>query len=177
MSSIVKNINIHLICASNLLPQKEMNNCFISTIEELNLKIVKNKLVFANGQSIKLTVGERIVLHTDSRQVESIQSQIDNIRNLFNKRATVAQKNYLNELNEQAVQSKRQSYDAIELQKLIDEIDKKKAESITASKIQQLPSCEALVEELKISAVNKGYEVIQTNVKDNIQLQFVRRQY
>ena len=89
----------------------------------------------------------------------------------------MAQKNYLDELNEQVFQAKRESHDALELQRLIDEIDKKKANSIVASKIQELPSCEALVEELKISAVNKGYEVIQSNVQDNIQLQFVRRQY
>jgi len=177
MSSIVKNINLHLICASNLLPQAEMNNCFMNTLAELNLNIVKNRLVFGNGQSIKLTVGERIVLHTDSGQVGKIQSQIDDIRKLFNKRAIVAQKNYLDALNEQVFQIKRESHDALELQRLIDEIDKKKANSIIASKIQELPSCEALVEELKISAVNKGYEVIQSNVQDNIQLQFVRRQY
>lgn len=50
-------------------------------------------------------------------------------------------------------------------------------QSEEALKIQQLPSCEALVEELKISAINKGYEVVQTQNNDNIHLQFVRRTY
>lgn len=52
-----------------------------------------------------------------------------------------------------------------------------KYQSEDALKIQQLPSCEALVEDLKISAINKGYEVLQTQNNDNVHLQFVRRAY
>ncbi len=177
MSSIVRNINLHLICASHLLPKEQMIESFMNTINEMNLKVTNNTLVFGNGKSAKLTVGERIVIHTDSNHVGTIQHQIDSLRELFTKRAMVAQKNYQDDLLEQSYRTRREQHDAIELKNIIDQIDKKILQSEEALRIQQLPSCEALVEELKISAVNKGYEVIQTQNQDNVQLQFVRRQY
>lgn len=177
MSSIVKNINLHLICASNLLPREKMIDSFLDTISEMNLKVSNNTLIFSNGKSAKLTMGERIVIHTDSSHIGAIQHQLDQLRDLFNKRASVAQKNYQDELLELSFRASREQHDSIELKNIIEKLEKKMAQSEEALKIQQLPSCEALVEELKISAVNKGYEVIQSNVQDNIQLQFVRRQY
>lgn len=177
MSSIVKNINLHLICASHLLPKEKMIDSFMDTIAEMNLRIVNNSLVFSNGKSAKITMGERIVIHTDSNHIGAIQKQIDLLRDLFTKRAIVAQKNYQDELIELSYRANREQHDSIELKNIVDELDKKILESEKALIIQQLPSCEALVEELKISAVNKGYEVIQTQNQDNVQLQFVRRQY
>lgn len=177
MSSVVRNINLHLICASNLLPKEEMINSFMDTIKELNLNVSNNTLIFGNGKTAKLTIGERIVIHTDSNHIGFIQSQIDLLRELFNKRAFVAQKNYQDQLLEQSYRANRENHDAIELKRIVDQLEKKIAMSEEALKIQQLRSCEALVKELKISAVNKGYEVVQIQNKDNVQLQFVRRQY
>jgi hypothetical protein len=149
----------------------------MNTISEMNLKLTNNTLIFGNGKFAKLTMGERIVIHTDSNHIGTIQHQIDTLRELFTKRAMVAQKNYQDELLELSYRTSREQHDAIELKSIINEIEKKISQSEEALKIQQLPSCEALVEELKISAVNKGYEVIQTQNQDNVQLQFVRRQY
>jgi hypothetical protein len=177
MSSVVRNINLHLICASNLLPKDEMINSFMDTIKELNLNVSNNTLIFGNGKTAKLTIGERIVIHTDSNHIGLIQKQIDLLRELFTKRAFVAQKNYQDQLLEQSYRANRENHDAIELKNIVDQLEMKIAKSEEALKIQQLPSCEALVEELKISAVNKGYEVLQIQNKDNVQLQFVRRQY
>lgn len=177
MSSVVRNINLHLICASNLLPKDEMINSFMNTIDELNIKISKNNLVFSNGKTAKITMGERIVIHTDSNQISSIQSQIELLRELFTRRAVVAQKNYQDQLLEQSYRANRENHDATELKNIVDQLEMKMVQSEEALKIQQLPSCEALVEELKISAINKGYEVVQTQNNDNVQLQFVRRTY
>lgn len=177
MSSIVRNINMHLICASNLLPKDIMVECFMDTINELNMHLSNNTIVFRNSSYTKVTIGERIVIHTDSEQITSIEKDIHKLRELFTRRALIAHRNYQNELQYQSSRMMSEQMDSLELKKAIENLEKLKSKSEEALKIQNLPSCDALVEELKIAAINKGYEVIHNQGKDEVQLQFVRRQY
>lgn len=81
-------------------------------IDELNIKISKNNLVFSNGKTAKIRLGERIVIHTDSNQISSIQRQIELLRELFTRRAVIAQKNYQDQLLEQSYRANRENRDA-----------------------------------------------------------------
>lgn len=177
MSAIVKDLNLRLIAASDLLPLEILNECFIDTLKELNCVLNKHRLVLPNGHSITINIGTRIVLTAESSIFKASENIMQQIYELFTRRARILQKNYVDDLQEEIYRKKRESNDLESLNKLIEENLNKIEKSNRALEIQQMDACNAIIEELKIAATQKGYTINESKESDEVQLQFIRRQY
>lgn len=177
MSAIVKDLNLRLIAASDLLPDEILTKCFIDTLKELNCVLNKHRLELPNGYSITINIGTRIILTAEASIFKASESIMQQIYELFTRRARILQKNYVDDLQEEIYRKKRESTDLESLNKLIEENLKKIEKSNRALEIQQMDACNAIVEELKIAATQKGYTIKESKESDEVQLQFIRRQY
>lgn len=176
MSSIV-NINMLLIAAKGLLPTNKLHEVFLDTLKELN-GTVKNGVLFINDLRIGLlSMKDRIVIQTYSEHKLVVIAKTNELREVFTRRASVAIEDYKSELENEKKKIEQSDLAYNDLMKRIQEVDYKiKAQKSAASK-QQMPSCEAMVLELKEAAENQGYDIAEEKTEEGIQLQFIRRAY
>ena len=176
MSSIV-NLDLVSISAKNLLPKDIMIKVFNDSLLKCN-GVIKNNVLVINGFSIgKISITDRIVLSTYSENVHNIERYTKVLRDTFTKLSELEFKNYQYYLKQQKLLIEKEAEANLELKKHLEEISKKEIEATKAYERQHLPSCEAIVEELKEAAENQGYDVSQIETKNGVQLQFVRRVY
>lgn len=177
MSAIVKDLNLRLIAASDLLPDEMLKECFIETLKESNCELNKDRLKLPNNLTLNINIGTRIILTAEAGIFEASKNIMEKIYELFTRRARILQKNYVDELQEEIYRKKRESTDLESLNKLIEKNLNKIEKSNRALEIQQMDACNAIVEELKIAATQKGYIIKESKESDEVQLQFIRRQY
>lgn len=174
MSSTI-NLDMTLLAASNIVPQETMHKVFLSCVQEMGGEIKSNVLTIQGQRLGKIMMGQRIVLQYDSDG--GFLKKREDLRDLFTRRIAVAQADYLHELdeNERRLRESRAAEESLlaELAK----IEKRKQKSMSAMQRQEKPSCEAIKEELCEAAEMKGYDVVEEQTEQGIQLQFVRREY
>lgn len=176
MSSIV-NLDMCLIASKGLLPVNILHDVFKDTIKELN-GVITNDILTINGTRIgKISLMDRIVVQTYSENVNFVTSKTKEIREVFTRRSQIAIKNYRYELEQEKRRIQESDLAFAELQKRIEQADKKILEQEHATEKQQMSSCEAIVLELKEAAENQGYDITEEKTKEGVQLQFVRRVY
>lgn len=176
MSSIVK-LDLVLISPKNLLPQELMVKVFNDCLSECNGKIVNGSL-FINGEQVgKISIKERIVVQTYSENVNKINKMVKELRNLYTVRSEVEYHNYQSYLQDKVIALEKEQETNDEIQKELERIKKAEKESAKAHERQQLPSCNAIIEELKETAEQQGYDVDEVKTENGTRLQLVRRVY
>jgi len=176
MSSTV-NIDMCLIASKGLLPTKKLHEVFNDTLSELNGNI-QNGILFINNNRIgKVSLKDRIIIQTYSERAKSVKNATEELRNTFTRRAKMAINNYSYELEQEKKRAQESDLAFAELEKRIKSIDKKIDEQQHAIKKQGMSSCDAIVLELKESAENQGYDIVEEKTNNGVQLQFVRRAY
>ena len=176
MSSIV-NIDMCLIASTGLLPNNILHEVFMDTLNELNGHILNNVLYIDNNQIGKISLKNRIVIQTYNENQKMIKKKTEELRNTFTRRSQVAIENYEEQLKEEKRRIQESNLAYNELLREINKIDKAIEVQAKAVEKQKLPSCEAMVFELKESAENQGYDVLEEHTKDGVELQFIRRVY
>ena len=176
MSSTV-NIDMCLIASKGLLPTNKLHEVFLDTLKELNGCISNGILSINNTRIGKISLKDRIVVQTYSENARLVQSQTDLLRKTFTRRSEVAVKNYSYELEQEKKRAQESDLAYEELVKKVNSIDKQIKEQEKAIQKQEMPSCEAIVLELKEAAENQGYDIVEEKTESGTQLQFVRRIY
>ena len=176
MSSTV-NIDMCLIASKGLLPTNKLHEVFLDTLKELNGCISNGILSINNTRIGKISLKDRIVLQTYSENARLVQSQTDLLRKTFTRRSAVAVKNYSYELEQEKKRVQESDLAYEELVKKVNSIDRQIMEQEKAIQKQEMPSCEAIVLELKEAAENQGYDIVEEKTESGTQLQFVRRIY
>ena len=176
MSSTV-NIDMCLIASKGLLPTNKLHEVFLDTLKELNGCISNGILSINNTRIGKISLKDRIVVQTYSENARLVQSQTDLLRKTFTRRSEVAVKNYSYELEQEKKRAQESDLAYEELVKKVNSIDKQIKAQEKAIQKQEMPSCEAIVLELKEAAENQGYDIVEEKTEQGTQLQFVRRIY
>ncbi len=174
MSSTI-NLDMTLLAASNIVPQEIAHSVFLSCVKEMEGEIRHNVLT-VQGQTLgRIVMGSRIVLQYDSDR--GFSKKREDLRALFTRRISVAQADYLHELEEDERRLRESRAAEESLLAELANIERQKQKSLVAMRRQEKPSCEAIKDELCEAAEMKGYDVIEEKTDQGIQLQFVRRQY
>lgn len=176
MSSTV-NIDMCLIASKGLLPTSRLHEVFIDTLKELNGCITNGVLSINDTKIGRISLKDRIVVQTYSENARIVQAQTDLLRKTFTRRSEVAVKNYSYELEQEKKRAQESDLAYAELMKKVNSIDKQIEEQQRAIQKQEMPSCEAIVLELKEAAENQGYDIVEEKTNEGTQLQFVRRIY
>ena len=176
MSSTV-NIDMCLIASKGLLPTAKLHEVFLDTLKELNGNITNGILSFNNTRIGKISLKDRIVVQTYSENANYVQQQTKLLRDTFTRRSKIAVQNYSYELEQEKKRAKESEIALAELEKRLKAIDNKIQEQEKAIQKQEMPSCEAIVLELKEAAKNQGYDIVEEKTNEGTQLQFVRRIY
>lgn len=176
MSAIVKDINLRPLATKSLLPDEELIQCFNETLKELNIEFNHDRVNLKNGTAI-VKIGPRILFTFHGRPNAKIDEEIESIRQRYTFNAEIYQKKYVEQLQQEIERKKLEEKDLVKLDKLIKMNQEKIEASNRALEIQKMDICNALIEELKIAALEKGYDIEETINKDETQLQFIRRSY
>ena len=124
----------------------------------------------------KLTINNRIVLSFSSDYETSKRAEVRNLlRDTFTRRVAIAYENYLYELKKEKERLEQQSRVEAELLNSLKEVETKKSE--IGFERQNQSECDALKGEIIDAAVAQGYEVVEAETSQGIQLQFIRRAY
>lgn len=177
MSSTVS-MNFALISSSNILPRDRLKSVFENCITELGGDILGNHLYIDGVDLGSLTFNQRIVLTFSFEINNQRRMQLrEQIRNLFTRRVSIAQENYISELKKEEESIRNQALIAEEMEASLDAIEKKIEQSVKGITRQKKSECEAIKEELIEAAISQGYVVEEENTDQGVQLQFVRRSY
>lgn len=176
MSSRV-NINMLLISSKGLLDKERILKIFNEALVECNGSI-KNNLLYINNLAIgKLFINERIVVETYTEHREKVLKSTETLREIFNRRVKIAVKNTQNDLINEKNRLMKSELELEELERKLKTIDDTILVQNNALIKQEMPVCEAMVAELKETATNQGYDIIEEETESGIQLQFIRRTY
>lgn len=176
MSSIV-NLDMCLIASKGLLPKEKLHEVFLETLPEVN-GIIKNNVLYINNLPIgSVSLKDRIIVKTYSECALLAKNKTNELRNIFTRRSQVAIENYKNALETEQRRLEESNLAYEELKKRIMENQNKIEQQEKAIFKQKMSSCEAMALELKESAENQGYDVVENKTEEGIQLQFVRRIY
>ncbi len=176
MSSVV-NLDMCLIASKGLLPKEKLHEVFLETLPEVN-GIIKNNILYIDNQPIgSISLKDRIVVKTYSERALLAKNKTTELRNVFTRRSQVAIEDYKNELETEQRRLKESNLAYEELKKRIKENQNKIEQQEKAIVKQNMSSCEAMTLELKESAENQGYDVVENKTEEGIQLQFIRRIY
>lgn len=176
MSSTV-NLDMCLIASKGLLPETTLHKVFMDTLEELNGSIDNSVLSINNNRIGKISLKDRIIIQTYSEHAYEVRRATEELREVFTRRAKVAIDNYSYELEQAKKRVQESDLAYAELMKKINSIDKQIEDQQKAIKKQEMPSCDAIVLELKEAAENQGYDIIEEKTNNGVQLQFIRRVY
>ena len=175
MSSTV-NMDMVLISVANLLPQQQMSRVFLDCIKELNGHIENNSLILDNKSIGTIKIGQRIILSFDSDYND--RNYIRNkLRDTFTRRIETEYKNYLYELTKEKERLEEENNVENKILKELEEVSKQIEKSAVAFQRQHQSECEALKGEIIDAAISQGYEVVEEQNNNGVQLQFVRRDY
>lgn len=176
MSSTV-NLDMCLIASKGLLPIEKLHKVFNDTLCELNGTIT-NGILRINDKNIgKISLKDRIIVQTYSEHANEVRRATEELREVFTRRAKIAIDNYSYELEQEKKRAQESDLAYAELMKRINSIDKQIEDQQKAIKKQEMPSCDAIVLELKEAAENQGYDIVEEKTNNGFQLQFVRRTY
>ena len=177
MSSTV-NMDMALISTSNILPQDQLRRVFEECVKELG-GVIKNNNLFLEKENLgRLTISNRIVLSFASDYETSKRLKARNLlRDTFTRRVAVAHDNYLYELKKEKERLEGQSLAEKELLDSLKKEKKKIEKSELGFERQNLSECEALKAEIVDAAIAQGYEVVEEETSQGVQLQFIRREY
>ena len=174
MSSTIR-MNMTLLGASGIVPASTMKEVFLSCVKEMNGEII-NSTITMDGKNLgRLSLGERIVLQYESENTNS--QKREELRGLFSRRVQVAQINYLQTLENQRARLEKNEAADRELHRQIEELDRKERKSQEAMQRQEKPACVAIKEELCVAAEEKGFDVIEEETDQGVELQFIKRIY
>lgn len=177
MSSTV-NMDMALIATSNILPSSRLKEVFEECVKELGYTIKHDRLFLENIDLGILTIKDRIVLTFSSDLNNSKKTEIrQKLRETFTRRVEIAHENYLYDLKQKKEELTKESLVEKELLESLKNIDKEIKKSEVGFERQQLSECEALKAEIMDAAVAQGYEVVEENTENGVQLQFIRRDY
>ena len=177
MSSTV-NMDMALISTSNIVPQDQLRKIFEECVRELGGVIQNNNLFLGKEDLGKLTINNRIVLSFSSDYETSKRGEVRKLlRETFTRRVSIAHENYLYELKREKERLEKQSQAEVELLNSIKDIETKITKSEIGYERQNQSECEALKGEIIDAAIAQGYEVVEENTSQGVQLQFIRRDY
>lgn len=177
MSSTV-NMDMALISTSNIIPQDQLRRVFEECVKELGGVIQNNNLFLGKENLGKLTINNRIVLSFSSDYETSKRAEVRKLlRDTFTRRVAIAHENYLYELKKEKERLEQQSRVEAELLNSLKEVETKIEKSEIGFERQNQSKCDALKGEIIDAAVAQGYEVVEAETSQGIQLQFIRRDY
>ena len=177
MSSTV-NMDMALISTSNIIPQDQLRRVFEECVKELGGVIQNNNLFLGKENLGKLTINNRIVLSFSSDYETSKRAEVRKLlRDTFTRRVAIAHENYLYELKKEKERLEQQSRVEAELLSSLKEVETKIEKSEIGFERQNQSECDALKGEIIDAAVAQGYEVVEAETAQGIQLQFIRRDY
>lgn len=177
MSSTV-NMDMALISTSNIIPQDQLRRVFEECVKELGGVIQNNNLFLGKENLGKLTINNRIVLSFSSDYETSKRAEVRKLlRDTFTRRVAIAHENYLYELKKDKERLEQQSRVEAELLNSLKEVETKIEKSEIGFERQNQSECDALKGEIIDAAVTQGYEVVEAETSQGIQLQFIRRDY
>ena len=175
MSSTV-NMDMALISTSNIIPQDQLSMVFEKCVKELGGVIQNNNLFLGKENLGKLTINNRIVLSFSSDYETSKRAEVRKLlRDTFTRRVAIAHENYLYELKKEKERLEQQSRVEAELLNSLNELETKIEKSEIGFERQNQSECDALKGEIIDAAVAQGYEVVEAETSQGIQLQFIRR--
>ena len=177
MSSTV-NMDMALISTSNIIPQDQLRRVFEECVKELGGVIQNNNLFLGKENLGKLTINNRIVLSFSSDYETSKRAEVRKLlRDTFTRRVAIVHENYLYELKKEKERLEQQSRVEAELLNSLKEVETKIEKSEIGFERQNQSECDALKGEIIDAAVAQGYEVVEAETSQGIQLQFIRRGY
>lgn len=177
MSSTV-NMDMALISSSNIIPQDQLRSVFEECVKEIGGVIRNNKLFLGKENLGTLTINNRIVLSFSADYDSSKRIEVrKRLRETFTRRVTVAHENYLYELKKEKDRLEEQSRIEKELLNSLKEVESKIEKSKIGFERQNQSECDALKGEIIDAAVAQGYEVVEEETPQGVQLQFIRRDY
>lgn len=177
MSSTV-NMDMALISTSNIIPQDQLKKVFEECVKELGGYIQNNNLFLGKEHLGRLTINNRIVLSFTNDYDTSKRKEIRKLlRDTFTRRVSIAHENYLYELKREKERLEEQSRVEAELLNSLKEVETKIEKSEIGFERQNQSECDALKGEIIDAAVAQGYEVIEEETSQGVQLQFIRRDY
>ena len=177
MSSTV-NMDMALISTSNIIPQDQLRRVFEECVKELGGVIQNNNLFLGDENLGKLTINNRIVLSFSSDYDTYKRGEVRKLlRDTFTRRVAIAHDNYLYELKKEKERLEQQSRVEAELLDSLNEVETKIKKSEIGFERQNQSECDALKGEIIDAAVAQGYEVVETETSQGVQLQFIRRDY
>lgn len=176
--SSTTNLDMALISTSNIVSQEQLKTVFEECVNEIGGVIENNHLII-NGEDLgKLTINNRIVLSFSDDYETAKRTNVRNLlRNTFTRRVSIEHENYLYELKKEKERLEEQSRVEAELLKSLKEIETKIKKSEIGFERQQQSECDALKGEIVDAAIAQGYEVVEEETSQGVQLQFIRRDY
>ena len=177
MSSTV-NMDMSIIASSFIVPQNMLKDVLEGCVNELGGKIRNNHLII-DGQDVGvLTINNRIVLSFSTDYENSKRTKTrELLRNLFTRRVQTAHENYLYNLRKEKARLEEESRVEAEMLESLKEVEQKIEKSELGFERQNLSECEALKAEIVDAAIAQGYEVVEEETSQGVQLQFIRREY
>ena len=177
MSSII-NMDMALISTSNIIPEEQQKKIFEDCVNELG-GILQNNILLFDGENIgKIIINNRIVLSFSSDYNTSKRDKVRTLlRDTFTRRVSIAHENYIYELKKEKERIEKQNRAEAELLNSLKDIETKIMKSEIGFQRQHQSECEALKGEIIDAAISQGYEVVEEQNNNGVQLQFVRRDY